>query len=185
MIDVHIIDDPAHAEWQAQAMESIPLDICNLKMVPRADRSIAENRLLGFEGEAPYISYVDGDDCVLHGAFEKCLDFLEHNSDIDVVGTLENQLFGHEILSPDVTAIAQMIAEDPFHVYGNLHHLIVIRREAYETCKIGLTKHRHCERGLLKELFDQGHKAHLILEPGYIWRQHDDSYSASIRNENG
>jgi len=180
VIDVHIIerDDP-NEEWLRQALNSIPQEICTTHCFKAGGKSIAENRVAGFAlGTKKYVSFVDDDDYVLAGTFERCLAFLEADPHYAAVGSFEQISSGGEIISPDIDRLCR---KDKNH-WDMLHHIIVFRRDKVEKYLHVMKDKKFCEYNLKQAMKDDGHLAKILPIVGYVWRRHGDSYCHSKKS---
>lgn len=182
MIDVHIIQDSTRPkEWFDVAVNSIPTTICNVHIINKRNRSIAENRYEGFiSGDSEYISFVDDDDYALPGAFEKCLETLENNKELAGTGTLESVIRNGEIISPsdyDIERMQNILndADRSWNQWKIMHHLVILRRSSIEPYLYNLNG-KYPEIALYKSLYEAGLKTKVLPFSGYVWRQHDNNY---------
>lgn len=145
-IDVHILHLPDENQhwWDLcqNSLQNHPINIFNCAGIPN---NSPEARRLGYQhGTAPYVSFVDPDDIVSPGVFQKCLDVLENNPDICGVYTLSDTIdeYGNSI---DVH-FSHPFREWSIEIMNNnlleIHQICVMRREYVETyynylyCKI-------------------------------------------------
>lgn len=137
LIDVHILHLPdENQHWWKLCQESLqnhPINIFNCDGIPN---NSPEARRLGYQhGTAPYVSFIDPDDIVLPGTFQKCLDVLEENPDICGVYTLSDTIdedgnlidvhFSHPFREWSVEIMDNNLLE--------IHQTCVMRREYVET----------------------------------------------------
>ena len=182
MIDVHIIvRTVTNPKWVEQAIASIPTDICNIYIIDGADGTDTTtiNRIKGFKkGTAKYVSFVDDDDYVLNGAFERCFKFLEDNPEIAAVGTRERRLFddgSFEEFTLDELLPYEKGTELFEHMkWGKLHHLLILKREHVIPLldKKEIYSSRRMIEGIKSSIAKAELKCELLDFVGYIWRIH-------------
>lgn len=175
-VDVHIITMPSESqEWLSDCLNSLWNEPVNLYFIDGVEGHIGEGRYAGFtQGTSDYISFVDPDDLVNTGAFKKCIDVLDANSNLTGVGTAEAVLWGDDIVYPQST-YSQSNPEYTYRSIMWLHHLVVMRRAHVE-------KHLHlfknwsnwCETAFYLTLFDEGALFDFIETPEYFWRKRAD-----------
>lgn len=90
-IDVHmLVLGTERPDWKAQAIASIPTDICTLRIVDGIPGHIGRARVRAYKlGDAEFVSSLDPDDWVEPNTFELCLDFLERHPRCPGVVSLE------------------------------------------------------------------------------------------------
>jgi rRNA maturation protein Nop10 len=135
LIDVHILHMPTeNQEWWKLCEESLvdhPINIYHCEGVPG---NPGEARVLAYKnGNAPYVSFVDPDDIVMPGAFQKCLDGIEQNPDVCGVYTLSEEIDkdGKQVLK----VLHPYRPWSLFHMRMNIveiHQIAVMRREDVE-----------------------------------------------------
>lgn len=84
MIDVHVLTHSGtRPEWLAQCLESLEGHPVVVHVVEGVEGSVGAGRAKGFAlGDCEFVSYVDSDDFVLPGHFEKCLTGLEDHRSV-------------------------------------------------------------------------------------------------------
>lgn len=119
-IDVHmLVLGSERPDWKAQAIASIPTDICTLRVVDGIPGHIGQARVRAYElGDAEFVSSLDPDDWVQPNTFERCLDFLERHPRCPGVVTLE---VVHDYFTREI------------YTTGRKHGLKVYRRQWLQT----------------------------------------------------
>lgn len=86
-IDVHMLVMGSEREdWMAKALASIPRDICNVHVTDGIKGDVGKARVKGYRlGTCEYVSFVDPDDWIEPGTFEKCLAYMEEKNARGVV----------------------------------------------------------------------------------------------------
>lgn len=86
-IDVHmLVLGTEREDWKAQALASIPREICNVHVVDGIRGHLGRARARGYrQGTCEYVSFVDPDDWVESDTFERCLEFLDNHRVCGVV----------------------------------------------------------------------------------------------------
>lgn len=178
LIDVHILhlpnEDKKWAELCNKSLENHPINIFHCDGI---QDNITKARYQAFQkGSAPYVSFVDPDDIVMPGAFQKCLDVIEQYPEVCGVYTLS------ELIDKDgkVLKIIHPFREWSLEVMEKgkpteIHQLVVMRREdvmnIYETRYDELPIIRF-EMIRLYEFLGKIKPWKAIDFIGYQWRQH-------------
>jgi len=165
MIDVHILHLPnENKQWLKQCEESLvkePIIIHNLNGI---QGNIKKSRLDGFKlGTAPYVSFIDPDDYIIPGAFEKCLSALNPN----ICGVCTS----YKII--DTESATENIFE-PRKCY-EIHQLVVMNREdvleAFEKYYDEIPDNGGNEIYLYSAMRQKKSWKHIKF-CGYAWRDH-------------
>jgi hypothetical protein len=173
MIDVHIIVKPFGEHWIRQCLDSLKGEHINTFFVDYIEGDTAKARMQGFiKGHADFVSFVDPDDMVVPGIFERCVKAM--TKECSGVYTDEVLIGDHGKYLMD----GWSTNERPFFRYGyrrslmqGIHHLRVLKRSAVEQC-LPLKTKRVPEPILMHELKKIGPLVHL-REVGYKWRIHE------------
>lgn len=86
-IDVHmLVLGTEREDWKAQALASIPREVCSVHIVDGIRGDLGRARINGYrQGNCEYVSFVDPDDWVEPDTFERCLSYLDNNRVCGVV----------------------------------------------------------------------------------------------------
>ncbi len=179
--DVHVIVNPDYREYHDQCLRSLLEEPIHLHQIPFTKGNIGVGRYNGFNsGHAEFVSFVDDDDYVIPGIFEKCYRALDENPDAIGVVTREQRLIDGVLQAPDEIHLdAHWVSYFKF-----MHHLLMFRRdrilpfvELIKDCNTGEIAY------LLIEVLSAGHKFCLVDEVGYVWRIHEDSACNTLKME--
>lgn len=174
MIDVHILktkkDSDDLFEMCLKSLENEPI---NIFIENGIIGDLGKARDLAFsKGSSEYVSYVDPDDLVVPGIFEKCLDLMtddcagvySNETLIDIDGKIiregcqHNQIWTYEKMK-----------NDPRFVHG----ITILKRKLVEKYKSNIHGFVMHSDSLLKILVSENGKNPFIHlnEVGYYWRQ--------------
>jgi len=143
-IDVHMLhlhrDDKA---WMAECIDRMVNEQINIHLIVGQEGNLMNARIGGYSiGRAPYVSYVDPDDLIEPGVFERCYEDLE--KDRDLVGVYTQS----SIINKDGTIVKeamQPFREWQYHNMFNslfeIHQLVVIRREFSDIVNKQMSSH--------------------------------------------
>lgn len=132
-VDVHILHMPnENPVWWEICKNSLANEPVNIYNVMGTYGDLRDSRTRGFnEGTAEYVSFVDPDDSIIPGVFEKCIAALDANPGICGVYTLSNIIKwvnGKDVITSQIhpyrpwkRARSPMLLE--------IHQLVVMRRE--------------------------------------------------------
>ena len=168
--DVHVIVSENHKEYHEQCFDSLKEEPINLHVIPGTDGHIGIGRYRGFHsGCAEFMSYVDDDDYIIPGIFEKCYAALDENPDAVGVVTKESPLKEGRIIPP-----VEISMDVPWRLFvRRMHHLVVYRRSMVMPYVEAMKDQAfRSEYLLLIELLASGRRFALVDEVGYIWRLH-------------
>ena len=99
--DVHIIVSPEYEQYHQQCFDSLKDEPINIHKIPATPGDIGIGRYNGFHsGTAEFISFVDDDDYIVPGVYQKLIDLLDQNP--DAIGSFckEQTLVNGEIITP-------------------------------------------------------------------------------------
>jgi len=153
-IDVHMLVLGSEREdWKAKALASIPADLCRIHIVDGIRGDLGRSRVNGYRrGDHDLVSFVDPDDWIEAGTFERCLDFLSRH--------------------PARGVVTQELVYDYFRgeVYrtAHKHGLTVYRRQWIEGF------HPKLESGAIKTDVQISVRPEIVQMPfvGRHWRKH-------------
>ncbi len=162
MIDVHIVTDDSFSEKQKNCIKSLP-NFITLHKIEAGDGSFYENKIIGFsKGFNEFVSFIDGDSTIAHGTFEKCLDYLNNNPEVEAIAVASNtdKIFND---IDDKTTI---------------RYVIVFRRKIlYKYLNTFSTSTDSNINTLLFNMIENGEILELIPVTSYIWHGHNnDNY---------
>lgn len=162
MIDVHVLTLPGREPWLAECLQSLKNEPVTVCVVPVDAGHFPESRKKGYaEGTAEWVCYVDDDDRVIEGAFNKMIEAITENPQFDYFYMYE------EMINESGNVISRPMKAP--------HHLIVYpRRFIAEHQDAFNHKNPDCE--LLKQI-PRTAKVFCIETVGYQWRQHRNSHS--------
>lgn len=173
MIDVHIlfIKDRDNPLLMEQTLESLKNEPVNIFIEEGILGRIGLARHNAFQkGTSKFVSYVDSDDLVIPGIFEKMLavyeesaagvycneDIIDYEGSFLCRGRNHSQEWNYKKLKLDI-----------FH----MHHMVMYRRDLVtKYSKIMKPFHTRSEQALNLVLGSKAHFIHLE-ETGYLWRQ--------------
>ena len=178
MIDVHIGHMPEdNPHWWKQCEESLkdhPITVHNFESVKFNTRKTRE---IGFSlGTHPFVSFVDPDDFVYPGAFQKCLDILLQYPDVVGVNTLSNKIKIHPNGRVERSLMHPFVGHYAYPNGGQrfVHQLTVMRRDAVLAAlneNNDIKADGGGEMHLYKKLCKYG-KWYTLNFVGYCWRDH-------------
>lgn len=129
LIDVHIAHMPGeNKEWWEQCQHSLVGEPINIHNINGIDKDIKQTRYNGFlQGTAPYVSFVDPDDYVLPGGFDKCLETIQQSSEnVCAVYTTSKHLYNDQLKNGKTyVPWSKYVLSDP----RRIHQLIVYKRD--------------------------------------------------------
>lgn len=179
--DVHIITGPNETtpQWKEECFASLASEPINIHLLPPVPNHIGQARAKGFRlGTAPYVSFVDSDDRIIPGIFQKCIDILNTNSKVDVVWTLEEHIDKEGNIIKQVTESEKKERLNDIKNNWNerssrhIHQIVVSRREAIVPYFPLLEDWPYlAEKALWISQVHDGLTFHLIPEAGYQWRK--------------
>ena len=162
-----------YAPYHEECMDSLKDEPIALHLIPGVAGDVGIGRWNGYHtGDAEFVSFVDDDDVVIPGIFEKCYQALDENPDAIGVHTREwiyesGAMTLSQIPNPNWTW-------DRYFFF--VHHVVVYRMErvmpygdAAKECKVGF------EHFMNMQIMMDGHRFHYIEDVGYIWRGHSGS----------
>jgi Glycosyl transferase family 2 len=174
MIDVHIVVKPCE-RWIRQCLDSLKNEPVNIFFVPHVEGDTARARMEGFgKGCSDFVSFVDPDDVVVPGIFERCMKAMTR----ECSGVYTDEI----LIGKDGAYLMDgwSINEEPFYSLGcrrslmqGVHHLLVLKRSAVEQC-LPLKTKRAPEAILIHDLKKIGPLVHLPIV-GYKWRIHGEN----------
>ncbi len=188
VIDVHVVShDGDRADWLADCLNSMRGAPINIHMVPRVEGDIRLARLHGYtKGSAPYVSYVDPDDVVLPGCYERLLAEIEAEPKVCGVyglsGTMNEDGERMGLIHP-----YREFSEDALQrCVQEIHQPFVVRRDSVLT----IFKHHYhtippisYTDVIIFNLLAKYQPWKAIDFEGYVWRIHKNSSSQSITAE--
>lgn len=178
MIDVHILTHPTQDRSATldPLLRSLDREPVNVHLVPGVYRMIGAGRAKGFRcGNEGLVSFVDDDDEIVPGVFDKLLEIFEKDPEIDGACTREQAFINGE---PVRTWAAQ---EFPWKYYDrrhylNIHHVVAYKRDKIDPYLDSLidvpTSSEHTLAGLM--LLNGAIIRHAPFI-GYKWHQHGGS----------
>jgi len=175
-IDVHIVLGSLEP-WLVECLDSLKDENVNVHFINKVDGDVASAREYGFrKGNAKYVSFVDPDDIVVQGSFQKCLEAIKANP--DCVGAYTSDVLVDE--KGNFICDGWATNEAPFTEMGfpkeltaGVHHLRVFKREFVEKC-LPLKSKMIPEPLLNLEIQKYGKLIHVPVV-GYKWRQHGNN----------
>lgn len=175
-VDTHIILlkhlwDEKQYEWYDECLESLEDEPTNLHLIEGIDGHTGVGRSIGFSaGDCEYVAFVDPDDKVVSGAYQKAVDFLDENPHIDLCCSREiilNEQNGR-VRQPKLN-----YKTTNYRITRLTHHLVVARRSAMDQYSEFMKNFEfRVEVALWLEMFKNGHGMQLLDHVGYVWRKH-------------
>jgi len=173
-VDVHIITHPTQdrSETLDKVLEQLEKEPVKVHLI-EGTNIIGEGRSLGFKaGTNKLVSYVDDDDAIVEGIFDKVLEAYHKEPSLDGLCTREHVTLNGE---PYDNSTFNFKYYDKRHLH-RVHHLTVYNRKSilHHLPKIidkKLTAEHHLVASLLKE---NARIRHLPVI-GYIWQRHEGS----------
>ena len=184
LVDVHIIAGKKE-RWIEECLASLSKEHVNIWFVPRIEGNTAKAREIGFrQGQADYVSFVDPDDRIVPGVFEKCLSAM--NADQSLSGVYTDEILIDEqgkYLMDGWSKSTQLFPEQQLiaDIFRGVHHLQVLRREYVEKC-LPLKGKLMPEPILTSDIRQYGPLLHLPIV-GYHWRIYKDQTFWCISDE--
>ena len=169
--DVHVIVDETHTEFHQQCLDSLKDEPINLHLIPGTPGHIGVGRYAGFSaGSAEFVSFVDDDDYIIPGIFQKCYDVLDRCPDACGVITKEQRLHEGTLYPP----VEIPLDQGWVNMVKRMHHIVMVRREVVEPFIPRMKKWAFQSEDMLwSHLIASGHKFEILDEVGYIWRLHE------------
>lgn len=134
-IDVHVLHLPDEREdWAIECNQSLHNEPINVHHLPGIKGDLRQGRYTGYQqGSAPYVSFVDPDDIVYPGTFQKCLGVLEQNPECCGVYTLSNIDYedGRVVLNHPFREWSPLVQ---FNNILEVHQIVVMRRDLILKC---------------------------------------------------
>ena len=176
MIDVHILQHPSDDRYEKteRLLKQLEFEPVKVHLIPGVYRNIGAGRFSGFKsGDEPLVSYVDDDDTIEPGIFDKILERFEQEPELDALCTQE--MVHREGPEPPMPRMHSYKYYDKKHVF-RLHHLAAYRRASIEPHLFFIKDVQDgAEHGLwAKLLLNDARVAHLP-EMGYHWHIHEKS----------
>ena len=177
--DVHVIVNPKYRQYHGECWLSLWLEPITLHYIPATEGHIGIGRYNGFNsGICEFVSFVDDDDYVIPGIFDKCYQALDANPDAIGVVTKEQRLVNGELQEPNQIDLNTHWVS----YFKSMHHILMFRRERILPF-VELIK--DCNTGeiayLLIEVLAAGNQFCLVDEVGYVWRIHGDSACNTLK----
>jgi len=174
MIDVHIITHPAQDRSRTldKVLNQLEKEPVKVHLIEGTD-IIGEGRVKGFRsGVNELVSYVDDDDAIVEGIFDKILEAYQKEPEIDALCTREQVTLNGK--HHDNSAFIFKYY-DKRHLH-RVHHLTTYRRELilphlHKIEDKKLTAEHHLVASVLKE---NARFKHLPVV-GYVWQRHEGS----------
>ncbi len=177
--DVHIIVNSEYEQYHEQCFSSLEEEPINIFKIPATKGHVGIGRWKGFNsGSAEFVSFVDDDDYIIPGIFQKCFDALDANPDAIGVVSQEYRLKDGELHGPAHIELNQRWVD----IAKAIHHITVYRRDRILPY---VEKIKDCNTGemvlLLLEVLSDGNQFCKVDEPGYVWRVHGEGAHETIR----
>lgn len=165
-IAVHIGVHPTEKRPIDKLLAQLENEPVNVYLVPGVDGHIGQMRAEGFrQGNEPIVSYVDDDDEIIPGIFQKVDDAFQ--MDIDGLATYEEIIFPDR--RPRVVKFPFRYL-DPWH-FKSIHHIAAFRREAINPYLGDLESMPDGAERSLWAMFLLARKVGCVLpEVGYKWK---------------
>ena len=181
--DVHILTSPKWStpKYETECFNSIAHEPVHVHVLDAIDGKIGQARAQGFSlGTAPYVSFMDSDDLIVPGTYQQCIDYLDGNSDVDIVFTLEDHIdargrpiISHQMSKGKITNIMRRFVPVGLRALKLVHQIVVTRRESMEPYLEFLEGWDNMPEKALwaQQMLDRRHFA-LLPIVGHKWRQH-------------
>lgn len=191
MIDIHCLIHPGYnQEYYSQIKRQIDQEPKVIFHEVWNEKSISEGRALAYTlGDCPYVGFVDSDDLIQPGIFQKILEEFENGAEVVTCNEMlliekEKMIMPGLLMRPDLyTDWLQNLFPHP-----NInHHIFCFRRELlnpdYVEDSLGKMGESIIQFGdyTYAAVSDvEKRKAVLIPEAGYYYRRHDNQVTAWI-----
>ena len=170
-IDCHVLHCYEPPAWIDAALASLDGEPVNVHLCSGIPGKLGLARARAFaRGKAEYVSWLDGDDEIMPGAFDAALAVLD--ADPGVVSTYcDIQLLGQ----PDGVGYLKKSWTPLKQLFGiaEVHHLHVMRRSAVQACLDDLEQWDGFEEYVLMGLLTRFGQHHHIPRQLYRFRQHN------------
>ena len=175
--DVHVILFEDHKDYHDECLDSLAGEPINLHCISGVDGDIGIGRYRGFSsGTAEFVSFVDDDDYIVPGVFQKCYDVMDQHPEACGVITKEQRLVGGELLPPDNIPVDSWVKTVIY-----MHHIIMVRREVVEPLLPVLKEWKMGSEDILwASILSSGQRFQILDDVGYIWRVHDSGAHKTI-----
>ena len=170
MIDVHILTRPEQNNvWFAECLDSLKDEPVVLHILQGVKDHVGLGRIQGYsQGSCEWVSFVDPDDVVVPGIFNKVLEAIATHEG-DAVFTQEMQV------NADLEQLYPVRGCDP-------HHLMVFRRSLLMPLLDVLKDFPINGDRYLATEFIKKHRATPLYEVGYKWRIHESNWHKRYRS---
>lgn len=178
MLDVHILKHPTQdrSETLDKLLKQLETEPVRVQLVDGVDGCIGEGRYQGFtRGTLPLVSYLDDDDEIVPGIFDKMLECFHREPHIDGLCTRESRNGGQDLMQGQ--GGHKWKYYDKRHFF-RVHHITAYRRDSIRPY---LHHIRDCptsaEHSLVALLLLNNAVLRHLPELGYIWNVHAGSTS--------
>lgn len=140
------------------------------------EEHIGARRAEGFSvGEQPYVSFMDEEDDIEPNVFQRCIEVLDANPDIDAVVTDERHIIGGRVKAPLRVGLPGDGELYSIETARYIHHMVVLRRSSLQPYMSQLQNWPvMCEFTLYGKMILDGCKFMHIDRVGYYWYAHND-----------
>lgn len=150
MIDIHVLThSQTRKDWLAQCLKSLDGQPVIVHVVEGVDGSVGAGRAKGFSiGSCEYVGYVDSDDYVIAGHYEKCLKML----------TIKRAVVGMEYVE---------------YLDGSRHKMLKANHNGAVYRREDISKLIKCIRSApyTADMLTRNHiKPYQMSHAGYVWR---------------
>ncbi len=181
--DVHIITlENERKDWLQQCLSSLETEPVDIHIIQGTKGHIGKGRAAGFAaGDSPFVSFVDPDDYVHPGAFQRALLHLYEHPEVSVVCSAERVVDENDNFIQDNTFLKN--EKDKKHFFAHVHHLVVARRACIEPyLKFVADIPQRAEFCLWAEMANDGHKFGYVDSVDYTWRAREGSARTAIKS---
>ena len=166
-IDVHVLLYPnSPKDWFEECLNSLHGESINLTVIesPNVYEEIGKYRVKGYStGTEEYVSFVDADDYIIKGAYNRAIHFLNNNDNHDHVCTQERVYYES--------------TKSFLRVPLQNHHIKIFRREFLESYYSLIEKQGVFVDKALSRIVGPSYDLGYI---GYVWRFHDGGWHKVI-----
>lgn len=167
-IDVHVLLYPnSPRDWFKKCINSLHGEPINLTIIesPSIYEEIGKYRVKGYStGTEEYVSFVDADDYIIKGAYQKAINFLNKNK-YDHVCTQERVYYEN--------------SKSFLKVPVSNHHIKIFKRSFLEPYYDLIESHGIFGDKKLSRVIGASYDLGYV---GYVWRFHDNGWHKVINN---
>lgn len=174
LIDVHVALSPEYKDFHNECLASLEGQPVNVFTLPGVPHNIGAARRAGYKlGSSEWVSFVDDDDRVLPGAFERINAAIKKYPQAGAFFTLEQIIDGEgQVVRVPQIRMREAVWEPTLNFMFHSHHLMVFKRELLRPLIAANTQFQNGLDIALCREFCARYPFVKLPFVGYEWRKH-------------